>query len=146
MRRPVDRGAGRRAGSCKGEAGVARRPGEWMSSASSSWSASAADRSGWTPAGTVCWDGYGPGWSGGWRGTPALGKVPPALSPVGLIATSGPATDDPIEGSGSIWCDRIRLQHMSGSRCRPLHDGTVAVEPATRQAAGSDDHTWGGAV
>src|SRR5438270_12890732 len=62
----------------------------------------------------------------GWRGTPALGKVPPALSPVGLIATSGPATDDPIEGSGSIRCDRIRLQHMSGSRCRPLHDGTVA--------------------
>ena len=69
-----------------------------------------------------------------------------ALSPVGLIATSGPATDDPFEGSGPIQRDRVRLQHMSGSRRRPHHRGTVADEPATRQAAGTDDHTWGGAV
>ena len=96
----------------------------------------------WTPAGAVCWDSLGPGWFRGVARNTALGKVPPALSPVSLIATSGPATDDPFEGSGPIPRDRVRLQHMSGSRCRPHHRGTVAVEPATRQAAGTDDHTW----
>src|SRR5215467_9254050 len=96
----------------------------------------------WTPARAVCWYGLGPGWSGGWRGTPPLGKALPAPSPAPVIATSGPATDDPFEGSGPIRRDRVRLQHMSGSRRRPLHRGTVAVEPATRQAAGTDDHTW----
>jgi hypothetical protein len=94
----------------------------------------------WTPAGAVCCDGLGPGWSGGWREAPPLGKALLALSPVRVIATSGPATEDPFEGSGPILRDRVRLQHMSGSRCRHLHLGTVAVEPATRQAAGTDDH------
>jgi hypothetical protein len=168
--------AGSMTTSCKGEAGEARRPNDVMVlSPSSSWLWACGQprrgcpspvgrreaavhgaacpqpwsgAHGWTPAGPVCWDGCGPGWSGGWRGTPRLGKVPvpPApTSPVRLIATSGPATDDPFEESGPIPRDRVRLQHMSGSRCRPLHCGTVAVEPATRQAAGTDDHTWGGA-
>jgi hypothetical protein len=101
----------------------------------------------WTPAGAVCCDGLGPGWSGGWREAPPLGKALLALSPVRVIATSGPATEDPFEGSGPILRDRVRLQHMSGSRCRHLHLGTVAVEPATRQAAGDRrPQPLGGAV
>ena len=38
-----------------------------------------------------------------------------------LIATAGLATDDPYEGSGPARIEGlVRLQHMSGSRCRAL--------------------------
>src|SRR2546427_9739613 len=84
---------------------------------------------GWTPAGTVCWDGDGPGWSGGWRATLRLRKVPPAPSLVLLIAASGPATDDPVEGSGPPRCDRGRSQQVTGTRSRPPRPGALAVAP-----------------
>ena len=61
----------------------------------------------WTPAGAVCCDGLGPGWSGRVARKPPLGEAPPAPGPVALIATSGPATDDPFEGSGPIPRDRV---------------------------------------
>jgi len=54
---------------------------------------------------------------------------PSGPSLVRLIATLGPATDAPNEGSGSApsW-GRARLQYMSGSLAGLIHLGTVASE------------------
>src|SRR5450755_1173323 len=59
-----------------------------------------------------------PGWSGRWRRLGSEAGVMPGLAD--LIATAGLATDDPHEGSGParLVLGLVRLQHMSGSRCR----------------------------
>jgi hypothetical protein len=79
----------------------------------------------------------GPGWSGGWRGGPALREASSTPSLEGLIATPGPATEVPDQGSGWARRGRIRLQHMSGSRCRAHPRGTVAGEDTVTAARGS---------
>ncbi len=85
----------------------------------------------------------GPGRSGGWRDPMTLRKAPGAPSLARVIATLGPATEDPIEESGwaCSFAGWIPLPQMSGCRrpAQPQWDrGRWSTPPVGSR--GTDDH------